>query len=118
MSATTGTVACSAMVLSASASSRCGTATRTMSTPAATSDAICWSVALTSDVLVVVIDWMLMGASPPTSTEPTRSFRDFLRSFNIGARSALALVQHGNRQYPMGIRGDRRGSSFSEDVED
>ena len=26
---------------------------------------------MTSDVFVVVIDWMLIGASPPTSTEPT-----------------------------------------------
>jgi hypothetical protein len=31
-----------------------------MSTPVATSDAICCSVALMSDVFVVVIDWTLM----------------------------------------------------------
>ena len=42
-----------------------GTATRTMSTPAATSDAICCSVALMSAVFVVVIDWIETGASPP-----------------------------------------------------
>src|SRR6266536_667949 len=79
MSATTGTVDLAAMALSASASSQCGTATRTMSTPAATSDAICCRVALTSAVLVVVMDCTRMGASPPTSTGPMRIFRDFLR---------------------------------------
>ena len=71
MSATTGTVDLAAIALSASASSQCGTATRTMSTPVATSDAICCSVALMSDVFVVVIDWTLMGASPPIGTPPS-----------------------------------------------
>ena len=65
MSATTGTVDFAAIATSASASSQCGTATRTMSTPAATSDAICCSVALMSAVFVVVIDWIETGASPP-----------------------------------------------------
>ena len=68
MSATTGTVDLAAMAVSASASSQCGTATRTMSTPAATSEAICCRVALMSAVFVVVIDWTLMGASPPIGT--------------------------------------------------
>ena len=58
MSATTGTVDFAAIATSASASSQCGTATRTMSTPAATSDAICCRVALMSAVFVVVIDWI------------------------------------------------------------
>ncbi len=61
MSATTGTVDFAAIATSASASSQCGTATRTMSTPAATSEAICCSVALMSAVFVVVIDWIETG---------------------------------------------------------
>ena len=83
MSAITGMVACSAIALSACASSQCGTATRTISQPVATSAAICWSVALTSEVLVVVIDWTRTGASPPTSTQPTLIFRDFRRPETI-----------------------------------
>ena len=63
MSATTGTVDLAAIATSASASSQCGTATRTMSTPAATRDAICCKVPSTSAVLVVVIDWIETGAS-------------------------------------------------------
>src|SRR4051812_207199 len=105
MSATTGIVACSAICRSASASSQCGTATRTISQPVATSAAICWSVALTSAVFVVVIDWTDTGASPPTSTEPTRIFRVALRFASISS------------SFP------RAGSfaevaSFAEDVED
>jgi hypothetical protein len=80
MSAITGIVACSTMGLSASASSQCGTATRTISHPVATNAAICCSVAFTSAVLVVVIDWIRTGASPPTSTQPTRTLRDVRRS--------------------------------------
>ena len=75
MSATTGTVDFAAIATRASASSQWGTATRTMSTPAATSRAICWSVALMSAVFVVVIDCTLMGASPPTAMRPTCSWR-------------------------------------------
>ena len=73
MSAMTGTVDFAAIASSALASSQCGTATRTMSTPAATSDAICCNVASMSEVLVVVIDWIEIGASPPTATLPTWS---------------------------------------------
>jgi hypothetical protein len=32
-------------------------------------------VAAASAVAVLVIDWTLIGASPPTSTEPTRILR-------------------------------------------
>ena len=76
MSAITGTVDFAAIAFNASASSQCGTATRTMSTPVATSDAICWSVALMSAVFVVHIDCTRMGASPPISTDPTLIFRE------------------------------------------
>ena len=73
MSATTGTVDFAAIATSASASSQWGTATRTMSTPAATSEAICCSVALMSAVFVVVIDCTQIGASPPIATRPSCS---------------------------------------------
>jgi hypothetical protein len=43
-------------------------------------------VAFTSAVFVVVIDWTRTGASPPTSTQPTRIFRDFLRSTTLSLR--------------------------------
>ena len=33
----------------------------------------------TSVVSVLVIDWTLIGASPPTSTGPTRIWRDLRR---------------------------------------
>src|SRR5262245_30280999 len=101
MSATTGTVDLAAMAANASASSQCGTATRTMSTPAATSDAICCSVALMSAVLVVVIDWTRIGASPPMVTSPTRTCRVFRRSASTrpvsqapGAALAAEHVEH------------------------
>src|SRR5690606_3687443 len=61
-----------------------GTATRTMSQPAAVSSAICWSVALMSVVGVVVIDCTETGASPPTSTLPTRILRDRRRGASTG----------------------------------
>jgi len=71
MSAITGIWLCLAISGSASASSWDGTATRTMSQPDAVSAAICCSVALTSAVSVVVIDWTEICASPPTATDPT-----------------------------------------------
>src|SRR5688572_4077251 len=90
MSATTGTVDLDAIATSASASSQCGTATRTMSTPVATSDAICCRVALMSAVFVVVIDWIETGASPPTATPPRSICRLFLRSMS----TATSLSAH------------------------
>ena len=57
----TGICECCAISGSASASSWLGQATRTMSQPVAVSSAICWSVALTSEVSVVVIDWTEIG---------------------------------------------------------
>ena len=71
MSAITGICECWAISGSASASSWDGQATRTMSQPVAVSSAICWRVALTSEVSVVVIDWTEMGWSLPTPTLPT-----------------------------------------------
>lgn len=61
MSATTGICERLAMAGSASTSSWLGTATRTMSHPAAVSLAICCSVALTSAVSVLVMDCTEIG---------------------------------------------------------
>ena len=88
MSAITGIWLCRAISGRASASSWLGQATRTMSQPVAVSSAICWRVALTSVVGVVHIDWTLIGASPPTSTLPTRIFRVGRRGASTGAGRA------------------------------
>src|SRR3954449_6694116 len=71
MSAMTGICECSAISASASASSWLGQATRTIWHPDAVSSAICCSVALTSAVNVVVMDWTEIGAPPPIFTPPT-----------------------------------------------
>src|SRR5512132_2807771 len=102
MSATTGTVDFAAIALSASASSQCGTATRTMSTPAATSDAICCNVASMSAVFVVVMDWTLTGASPPIATRPSWICRDFLRStMPTASVSVRSGTEHVERDGPV-----------------
>src|SRR4029453_3143808 len=72
MSATSGILICRLISPSFSAASRTGTAQRTMSQPAASSDQISRSVAWTSRVSVWVIDCTVSGASPPTFTLPTR----------------------------------------------
>src|SRR5262249_50029308 len=77
MSAITGICDLRAIAGSASTSSCDGTATRTIWQPAAVSSAICWRVALTSAVNVVVIDWTETGAPPPTGTGPTLIWRDW-----------------------------------------
>src|SRR5215218_6730517 len=87
MSAMTGIWLFFAMIGSASASSRLGTATRTMSHPDAVSSAICWRVALMFVVGVVVIDCTLTCALPPTRTLPTLIWRDLRR----GARTSGTL---------------------------
>ena len=84
MSAITGIWQCCAISGSASASSWLGQATRTMSQPVAVSSAICWSVALTSEVSVVVIDWTEIGESLPTPTLPTWIWRVLRRGASTG----------------------------------
>src|ERR1700761_1065340 len=76
MSATSGTLAALAMVLNALVESSSGHETRTMSAPASSSWRIWPMVAEASAVSVLVIDWTVIGASPPTSTDPTRILRD------------------------------------------
>src|SRR5262245_12391678 len=71
----------------ASASSSFGTATRTISQPAATSEAICAVVAGTSCVFVSVIDWTTTGAPPPILTPPTLTER------SLGTRASLTSEQ-------------------------
>src|SRR5574338_403440 len=71
MSAITGTGERRTISGSAWASSRFGTATRTISQPADASAAICAVVASTSCVFVSVIDCTTTGAPPPIGTPPT-----------------------------------------------
>src|SRR5258706_3515107 len=79
MSATSGMRIWRLISPSFSAASRTGTAQRTMSQPAASSDQISSSVACTSRVSVFVIDCTVSGASPPTLTLPTWICRLFRR---------------------------------------
>ena len=88
MSAITGICDFRAIAASASASSCVGQATRTIWHPVAVSSAICWSVASTSLVSVVVIDWTETGAPPPTSTLPTRIWRVGRRGASTGGGGA------------------------------
>ena len=75
MSATSGMRIWRLISPSFSAASRTGTAQRTMSQPAASSAQISSRVAWTSRVSVLVIDWTVTGASPPTLTPPSRICR-------------------------------------------
>ena len=84
MSAITGICDFVAIAGSASASSCEGHATRTMSQPEAVSSAICWRVALTSEVSVVVIDCTETGDSLPTPTLPTWIWRVGRRGASTG----------------------------------
>src|SRR3954454_19736185 len=87
MSAMTGIWECRTISARASASSWLGQATRTIWQPDAVSSAICWRVALTSAVSVVVIDCTLIGAPPPTFTPPTSICRVGRRSATVGGGS-------------------------------
>src|SRR4051794_14920904 len=88
MSAITGICDFFAIAGSASTSSCDGTATRTIWQPDAVSSAICWSVALTSAVSVVVIDCTLTGAPPPTGTDPTMICRVLRRGASASGGAA------------------------------
>ena len=63
-----GTRTALAMALKAAVDSSSGQDTRTMSAPASSSWRICSMVAAASAVRVLVIDWTVIGASPPTGT--------------------------------------------------
>src|SRR4051794_20433758 len=115
MSAMTGIWLLRAMAGSAAASSALGTATRTMSQPAAVNSAICCRVELMSAVSVVVIDWTLIGASPPTSTLPTLILRDLRRGASVSGgiagspRSIVISVRHSSHSSEQGDRVDQVG---------
>ena len=59
-----------------------------MSQPEAVSSAICWSVALMSEVSVVVIDCTETGESLPTPTLPTWIWRVWRRGASTGGGAA------------------------------
>jgi hypothetical protein len=52
-----------------------GAVTRMISQPTSASATDCRTVASTSWVSLVVIDWIRMGLDPPTPTEPTSTSR-------------------------------------------
>src|SRR6478609_2677427 len=106
MSAITGIWLFFAMIGSASASSRLGTATRTISQPDAVSSAICCRVALMLVVGVVVIDWTLTGAFPPTSTLPTLICRDLRRGARVSGTLGIPRFTAGT---PSSLRRGRVG---------
>lgn len=58
------------------------------------SSAICCSVTSTSAVRVVVMDWTETGASPPTGTRPTMTWRDTRRGKGASGtwRSSVVTV--------------------------
>src|SRR3989338_3011411 len=78
MSATKGMPMLALISLRALAASIVLADTRTMSHPISSSPLICSMGAWASVVSVVVMDWMLMGASPPMKSLPIFTFRDFL----------------------------------------
>ena len=59
------------------------TVMRTSSLPARASALICCAVPSMSAVSVLVIDWMTIGAAPPTVTRPTFTATDLRRGWLI-----------------------------------
>src|SRR5580704_2125675 len=80
MSATIGTFEALTISGIAAVAASSGQETRTMSAPASSSWRTCSMVALASPVTVLVIDWTVIGASPPTATLPTWICRLLRRS--------------------------------------
>src|SRR5258708_2791858 len=93
MSATMGTRQALTIVFSALVDSSSGQETRTMSAPASSMRLTCAMVALASEVSVLVMDCTEMGASPPTSTEPTRIFRDLRLRMSLYGRMLMLTVR-------------------------
>src|SRR5262245_53304376 len=82
--------------LRTAASSFLGTVTRTISQPASSRRWIWATVASTSLVSGVVIDWTQIGLSPPTTLSPTRTSRVRCR-WNVCLYAILCLVCATNR---------------------
>ena len=111
MSATTGMVTDRAMSARFAAASSSGTATRTMSQPAACSSRHWATVASRSRVSAVVIDWTETGASPPMATAPRRICRQGLRparGFALSLPTPLIFETPGYDEAAAAWRGDRR----------
>src|SRR6185295_11196248 len=73
------------------------TVMRTSSEPARASASTCAAVAAASAVSVLVIDCTTMGASPPTSTSPTTTWRE-MRRFIAGS------FQRESGDFDLGVR--------------
>src|SRR5689334_1422370 len=86
MSATIGTLAARTISFKAAVASAVGQDTRMMSAPASSQRRIWSIVALASSVGVLVMVWTLIGASPPTGTEPIMIWRDWRRSISRHGR--------------------------------
>src|SRR3954468_6657925 len=86
MSATIGTFAARTISFIAAVESAVGQDTRMMSAPASSQRRIWSIVAAASSVCVLVMVWTLIGASPPTGTEPTMICRDLRRSISRQGR--------------------------------
>src|SRR3954463_4766574 len=126
MSATIGTLAERTISFSAAVASAVGQETRMMSAPASSQRRV-WAIrALASSVGVLVMVWTLIGASPPTGTEPIMICRDLRRSISrqgrmdmrahIGAQALRAKVRNGRirADYPVvltGLTGTRSGAA-------
>src|SRR4029079_1338401 len=86
MSATIGTLAARTISFSAAVDAAVGQDTRMISAPASSQRRIWSIVALASSVGVLVMVGTLIGASPPTGTEPTMICRDLRRSISRQGR--------------------------------
>ena len=92
MSATIGTLAARTISFSAAVASAVGQDTRMMSAPASSQRRIWSIVAVASSVGVLVMVWTLIGASPPTGTEPTMICRDLRRSISRQGRMDMSAI--------------------------
>src|SRR5215813_4970125 len=92
MSATIGTFAAFTICGMAAVDSASGQLTRTMSAPAASSACTCAMVAAASAVSVLVIDCTVIGALPPTGTEPTRICRHLRRWISRYGRTLISSL--------------------------
>src|SRR5512143_4093165 len=81
----TGTSTCATMSGTARAASSLLTVTRTSSEPASASARTCATVAATSAVSVLVIDWTTIGAPPPIRTLATSALRVWCLEMRVGS---------------------------------
>src|SRR5207245_5611531 len=77
----------------ACAASLVGTATRTMRQLASFRRAISFSVALTSRVSALVMDWTTISAAPPITTSPTRTGTDLRRALMASSQHIVICHQ-------------------------